>query len=300
MNSRLLFGILVFFSLSLVYWAVFIQEDISEEQFIAPVHESSKSHLTHLISTSGESSEPLTHSPAAIPPLDASAQLNSAQLMEFSTLTDNQLTILHELFVNNVAPYFQYEFKLEADHKAALQIFVGSMPEGLSKQALDAISEMIRSQLQTAEAEDLALLIATLYQLEQDEAQLMAGGAMPTSMSEQLKMHDQLRKMREARLGKEFASILYASSEPELSRDKLTSTNKQLNQDEEQASEKELAEQELQWEQRYRNYLQEKHLIEKAGLAEQEKQLQIEALLKEHYSVRELEAARAFDRFNRF
>lgn len=289
-HTWLIFGILGLVCLSLVFFLVFNQEEPAEVSVApAPIDESSIPSLTF---ASKQSPQPVTAYSISKPKLEADVQLKDRQL------TDHQLAQLNELFLNSVAPYFQYEFKLEADHKAALQIFVGRMPEGLSQQDLNTITEMIQSQLKTAEAEDLALLITSLYQLEQEEARLLGSGSMPTTMAEQLKMHAQLTQMRENWLGKEFASLLYASPEVAPSSDEVEKDINQGNQGEDlQSVENEMADQEKQWEQRYQLYLQEKQLIEKAGLAEQEKQLQIEALLKHHYSTQELEAARAFDRF---
>lgn len=58
----------------------------------------------------------------------------------------------------------------------------------------------------------------------------------------------------------------------------------------------EMEAQQLQWERRYHDYLQQKNMILATSQSEQQKQQQIDALLRKHYSDQEIATARAYDR----
>ena len=206
------------------------------------------------------------------------------------------------MFLTTVYPLFQYEFRLDGESRSAIDVFVASLPEDLSDEALETVSAMIEAQLAGPEAEYLAFVITHLYRLEQEEARLVEEAGPVTTMADQLETQARLSHLREQWFGPELSSLLFGTpdtadsssgkapqeSGPGVSRAEETPAELA----EEQA---ELAEIEGAWERRYQRFLVEKQVIVRAGLDQTEKDQQVEALLQQHYSPRELEAARAFD-----
>lgn len=219
-----------------------------------------------------------------------------------SLLQEAELEHLSDVFLNIVYPLFRYDFQLSAEGRSAINVFVASMPEGMGTEDLERVAAMIDTQLSSPESEDLAFVITHLYRLEAEEARILSEGAPVTTMAGQLEAQERLAELREEWFGPELSELLFSGSdENQASAEQITDPSRPGGSGaeappealtEEQA---ELAAIKLAWEQRYQEYLAEKRVIERAGLDQPEKDRQIEALLQQHYSPQELDAARAFD-----
>lgn len=208
-----------------------------------------------------------------------------------------ELDHLGDVFLNSVYPSFQNGFQLDRDGRAAIDVFVASMPDNLGDQDLDAISAIIKAQLPAAEAEELAFIITQLYRLEQEEARLMSEEPVAT-MADQLEAQQKLSRLREERFGPELAALLFSQSddtaEPLVSNDSGAAGKAQALPEAQEQKQAELAGIEDEWEARYQKFLSDKQVISEAGLDQSEKDRQIEALLRQHYPPQEVEAARAY------
>lgn len=231
----------------------------------------------------------------ATAPTDQGADGTAAQ--PHSRLQETELDRLREVFQNSVAPSFQYDFQLDREGRAAIDAFVASMPDGLGNEDLDTLTNMIESELSTPEAEDLAFIITHLYRLEQEEARLMNDIGPVTTMAGQQEAQEQLEQLRDEWFGPELSDRLFSdtddgqsSATADSADDKSTEETSEP-RNEEQA---ELADIESDWKQRYQAFQAEKRFIDNAGLDQEEKDRQTEALLQQHYTPEERDAARAF------
>lgn len=250
----------------------------------------------------GESASPSSTSSAS--PVDqensgSGATENASALSDSgATLQNEELDHLSDVFLNSVYPLFQYDFQLNREGRAAIDVFVASMPEDLNSEDLDEISNMIETQLRTPEAEDLAFIITHLYRLEQEEARLMNEGEPVTTMEGQLEAQEQLARLRDEWFGPELSERLFNASDDNVaSSEPGTVENPPGSDSAEEPSEAqaELADIESAWDRRYQAFLAEKQVIDRAGLDQAEKDRQIEALLQQHYETPgEIEAARAY------
>jgi hypothetical protein len=230
------------------------------------------------------------------------AEIAEAQPDSESALGKGEMEHLSDVFLNSVYPSFQYQFQLDLEGRAAIDVFVASMPDELSREDLDAISAMINAQLLSPEAEDLAFIITHLYRLEQEEARIMSEGAPVTTMEGQLEAQERLSQLRDEWFGPELSALLFsgaddlpASSDPNTAESQPDGDGTEELPEALAEERSELADIERAWERRYERFLAEKQVIDRAGLDQTEKDKQIEALLRQHYTPQELEAARAFD-----
>lgn len=229
-------------------------------------------------------------------------QTTSAATPSDAQLHETEVERLREVFLTTVYPLFQSEFRLDEEGRSAIDVFVASLPEDLGNGDLDAISAMIEAQLAGPEAEDLAFVITHLYRLEQEEARLVEEAGPVTSMADQLETQERLSQLRERWFGPELSTILFGGTDAADAGSGQAPPENVHGVSEEEGTPAELAEEQTEladiesaWEQRYQRFLAEKQVIVRAGLDQSEKDLQIEALLRQHYSPREIEAARAFD-----
>ncbi|MCH8498982.1 MAG: hypothetical protein LAT63_10920 [Marinobacter sp.] len=218
-----------------------------------------------------------------------------------SLLHEAELERLSGVFLNTVYPSFQSGFRLDLEGRAAIDVFVASMPEGLSSEELATISAMIERQLFTPEADDVAFIITHLYRLEQEQARMLSEGAPITTMAGQLEAQQRLSQLRDDWFGPELAERLFSGTDDvdaatgeSPARNPAGGTNTEELPERLTGAQAELAGMESAWAQRYQRFLAEKQFIDNAGLDETEKDQQIEALLRQHYPPEELEAARAF------
>lgn len=220
-----------------------------------------------------------------------------------SPLNEAELGRLREVFQNSLYSLFQDGLQLDREGRSAIDVFVASMPAGLGDEELDRVFAMITDQRSSPDAEDLAFVITYLYRLEQEEARLVNDSGPVTTMAEQLEARERISELRDEWFGPELSELLFSSSPDgeanpgdeetaniveEESTDELP--------DEQVKNREELATMEHRWEQRYEQFESEKRLIDRAGLDQKEKDKQTEALLRQHYTPQELEAARAFDK----
>ena len=264
----------------------------------AGVSSSSGGLETPLVRVETSPSSPATGRPDS----DAARTTEEAGAQPASRLQEAELEHLNEVFLNTLRPLFQYDFPLDQEGRSAIDVFVASMPEGLTSDDLETISAMIESRLSAPEAEDLAFIITHLYRLQQEEARLMSEGEPITTLAQQLKAQAQLSQLREEWFGPELSTMLFSDTgdagatavQSPLAGPTGGSDPENLGRapTEEQA---ELAAMESAWQQRYQNFLMEKQIIDRAGLDQAEKDRQIELLLQQHYTPQEVEAAKAFD-----
>lgn len=213
------------------------------------------------------------------------------------TVMDEEiLAHLNQVFLSSVYPLFQYEFNQSEEARIALGVFVSALPAGMNLDELTGITNMLEAHINNADAEHLSDLIKGVYLIEQKEGHLMSEQRFPETMDEQLKLHQEMGKMREMILGKTLAKWYFdgAEEEPELQAELQAEHDDPLSNSTEQ---NELMLLEEQWEARYQAYNREKQVIENAGLDQQEKQKQVEVLLAEHFKTHEIEAARIYDQF---
>ncbi|GAA3965494.1 hypothetical protein GCM10022278_24140 [Allohahella marinimesophila] len=218
-------------------------------------------------------------------------------------LQDADIEHLSDVFRNSVYPSFQDGFQLDRDGRAAIDVFVASMPDGLNNTDLGAVASIIKAQLPAAEAEELAFIITQLYRLEQEETRIMNEGEPVTTMAGQLAAQKRLTQLRDEWFGPELSALLFSETDiAQSSSGDNTADHHAGGANSEDLSEAlvqkqaELADIESDWEQRYQKFRTEKQLIVNAGLDQAEKDRQIDLLFRQHYSDQELEAAQAFDR----
>ena len=215
-----------------------------------------------------------------------------------ATLQEAELEHLREVFRNSLYALFQYDFPMDREGRVAIDAFVASMPEDLGSGDLDTIAQMIAEQLQTPEAEDLAFIITHLYRLEREEARLMSGREPVSTMEGQLQAQQRLSELRDQWFGPELSEWLFPGGNDAPASISPAETESQPDAENTTAlseEQSELADIEAAWKQRYQSFLAEKQIIDRAGLDQAEKDRQIEALLQQHYTPGELEAARAYD-----
>lgn len=219
-----------------------------------------------------------------------------------SGLQEAELEHLGEVFMNSLYPLFQYDFPLDNEGRSAIDVFVASMPQGLSGDDLDTVSNMIETGLASPEAGDLAFIITHLYRLEQEEARITRQRGPVATMADQIAVQEQLSQLRDQWFGPELSTLLFSGAEdaqapenPTQSENPPNATAAEELPELQARAKSELAAIERAWEQRYQMFLAEKQVIERAGLDQAEKARQIETLMRQHYAAKELKAAKAFD-----
>ncbi|MEP3166472.1 MAG: lipase secretion chaperone [Marinobacter sp.] len=263
-------------------FAVFGGDTPPSERVIADHGQAAVAPPAHAPASAGRSVEP---EPAA-----TETNLSNTAAEPDSVLQEAELEHLGEVFMNSVYPLFQYDFPLNNEGRSALDVFVASMPQGLSGEDLDTIATMIETRLASPETEDLAFIITHLYRLEQEEARITRERAPVTTMADQLEVQEQLSQLREQWFGPELSKRLFSGAEDVPGAEGAGEVPESLAEEQ-----SELAAIESDWEQRYQKFLAEKQVIERAGLDQAEKDRQIEALMRQHYTAQELQAVRAFD-----
>jgi hypothetical protein len=228
------------------------------------------------------------------------AEIAEAQPDSESALGKGEMEHLSDVFLNSVYPSFQYQFQLDLEGRAAIDVFVASMPDELSREDLDAISDMIETRLLSPEAGDLAFIITHLYRLEQEEARILNEGPPVTTMEGQLEAQEQLSQLRNEWFGPELSERLFgvdaagAISGPAMAESQPDGDGTEEPPEARTGTQAELADTESNWQRRYQEFLAEKQVIDRAGLDQSEKDRQIEILLQQHYTPQEIEAAKAY------
>lgn len=248
-------------------------------------------------------------------------QASSAVIVDSSSGALYSRERIEGLFVTHLKPLFEYTFSLEPANIAALEIFVSRLPSDLSVDERAYLQSVLEDQVVSDVSVELIGVIESMYALRQAEEALYERLGPPQTMEHMLEFHQQLSALRTSMLNDRLAEALYggavdATNElnqlPDPEDDPLGHAIERLTQDglsaEEvaQALEDEFGSDaadnylklrsiEDQWLERYQVYLREKRFIVDAGLDPQEKQEQILALLRKHYSPEEYEAARRYD-----
>lgn len=214
-----------------------------------------------------------------------------------------------------------------------LKSMIARLPTNLSDQALAQLNKNIMTSLPNEQGEKFAQLAVGFYQYKQGEELLLENlesSPDPIVLAKQrLEKNDVLRRSIfsqetvEALFGERRRKTLYHIERSEIQQDitltaaqrveKIAALEKaamsdgiiesshglNAHQDESPIDRSEIDESEKliaqEWQNRYQMYLIEKQRILNAGIDDQEQAIQIEALLKEHYSESELAGARAYD-----
>ncbi len=202
--------------------------------------------------------------------------------------------------------------------RAAVMVFVERMPAALSDWELQAYGGAIQRAIGGGEGEYLAEVIMLLYGLHEDEAREF-GEDVPGSMAAMREDAHLRERFRKAYLGDPLYQDIYgqpADSEHiaktqegikgglhdairALEKDGASNADIYTHLMESEGPEAAESYMGMQrnadwWHQRYERFMHEKRVIDQAGLAQADKDRQVEALLARHYSANELHAAKAY------
>lgn len=248
----------------------------------------------------------------SIRPADHSDSDNS-----FLSLDDESLLIISDRLENIVAPAFlrdNEEVDSRTNKNTALDIFVTSLPEGLSSTDFQEINTLLRDYLPYEIADNLALQAEEQYLVHQQEQEylssVLSNGRALESMDEQIAIAKQLTilkgELADSEVDVETSDALLAWQKTLNILEEIQSTSSNPEQDRhnrlsEEYGEKvandylELAAIEAQWTDKYEAYLVERNIISEAALSDDDKQEQIESLIKQHYDENEWAAVRGYD-----
>ena len=250
---------------------------------------------------------------SARPPAHSDEDANNS----YPSIDDESLSIIISRVENIVVPAFLHESE-ELDtltnQSTALDIFASSLPEGLSSTDFQEINSLLRDYLPYDVADRLALQAEEKYLLNQQEQAYLSGvlsnGSTPDSMDEQIAIAKQLTilkgELADSEVDVETSDALLAWQKTLNILEEIQSTSSNPEQDRhnrlsEEYGEKvandylELAAIEAQWTDKYEAYLVERNIISEAALSDDDKQEQIESLIKQHYDENEWAAVRGYD-----
>lgn len=236
-----------------------------------------------------------------------------------SLLDDESLLNISDILENSLVPAFSRNSTALDNHfeqKAAIDVFVSRLPEGLSDLDFQQINSLLRDYLPYDLADTLVQEVEQSYRLNEREQAYLSSALANTksaeTMAEQIVIAMHLAKLKGEEVQQE-PEIDLEPSEAFLNWQKTEEKFKQIqsistdpNQDihevikDEYGSEVaddyvELANAETQWVEKYSAFLVEKNIISESGLSEQDKAEQIEDLIHQHYQENEWAAARAYD-----
>lgn len=236
-----------------------------------------------------------------------------------SLLDDESLLNISDILENSLVPAFSRNSTALDNHfeqKAAIDVFVSRLPEGLSDLDFQQINSLLRDYLPYDLADTLVQEVEQSYRLNEREQAYLSSALANTksaeTMAEQIVIAMHLAKLKGEEVQQE-PEIDLEPSEAFLNWQKTEEKFKQIqsistdpNQDihevikDEYGSEVaddyvELANAETQWVEKYSAFLVEKNIISESGLSEEDKAEQIEDLIHQHYQENEWAAARAYD-----
>lgn len=233
--------------------------------------------------------------------------------------------VLDESFYSMLLPLFEFDFKIDSKRKAALDVFVSKMPEGLSQEELINIAQLVNKNIPGEPGLLLGEALVRLYELNVETEALLTSVSPPGSEQEFIDLRTRLEDLRTTYLGDELARLMdgrFQSDDDDFTEEQYiddSETQSTVGDMVEKLSTQGLAEDQIfnqvafaygedaadnylelkevqnQWMERYQNYFDEKRIIMEAGLDRHDKSLQIEDLLARHYGANELQAAKAFD-----
>ncbi len=229
--------------------------------------------------------------------------------------------------------HFEEHFNLDTPQKVALEIFISRLPTQLSDAELLQLIETLQVNEETVLPHFLNQTIERLYTLKQAEDAYLQSAKPPANSTEMQALQADLRALRERILGASLYNAFFPEAPEDNSLDTNNQTsavevthseqadshanlgewidnleNSGLSQAEinQKISEKygldtvenlkKLQAVETEWLMRYLRYIEDKRYIMQAGLTDEDKEIQIRELIKQHYAEAEYEAARAFDK----
>ena len=242
--------------------------------------------------------------------------------------------IIETVFIDELLAIFEDGIVLDNNQKVALDIFISRLPSKLSEVELNQILAQIQESSEDSLAHQLVDTLERLYKLKQAEDQFIQSVHPPSNLEEMHKISTKLGLLRQQILGEALNEIFYpqeqsgefqqssllSSSEtnsqttpPENSSQMLDQWLRELlnegladNEIERRITEKygektasslkKIQAVEDEWLERYLKFYEEKQYIMQAGLSEDDKAEQAQALLKVHYSPQEFKGAEAFDK----
>jgi hypothetical protein len=246
-----------------------------------------------------------------------SSVLDAVPINAFSLLDDESLLNISDILENSLVPTFLSNIESTEQHfdqKAALDVFVSRLPEGLNDTVFQQINSLLRDYLPYDLADGLIQEIEEAYHLsEQEQAYLsseLAHHKLPEKMAEQVAIATHLASLQGESVQQELDSEpSKAYSDWQKTQDKLEKIQYSSNDSlqgihevikHEYGSEVaddylELSATEKQWQEKYAVFLEEKNIISRSGLSDDDKTEQIERLIQQHYEENEWAAVRAYD-----
>ncbi len=242
--------------------------------------------------------------------------------------------IVEAVFIDELLAIFEDGVVFDNNQKVALDIFISRLPSKLTDTELKQILSQIQANTEDTLGQQLGLTINRMYTLQQAEDSFIQSIQAPSNPEEMNKINTQLALLRLEILGEVLNKVFYPDEQIELSKQfntdsgsdtpnekKSPETNHEepvqwLNKlskegltdaeidrlvtekygEQTSSSLKNLQAVEDEWFERYLKFSEEKRYIQEAGLSDEDKTVQIEALLKAHYSLEELKGAAAFDK----
>lgn len=248
-----------------------------------------------------------------------SADLDPAPNQSFSSLDDESLLNISDVLENSLVATFlnNNETSDQAfEQKAAIDVFVSRLPDGLSDSDFQQINALLRDYLPYDLADSLIHQVEEIYRLnEKEQAYLstaLANNKSPETMAEQIAIAKHLESLKAGGIQQESEHQIEASQEylawqkTEAKLEKIESSSTDLQENihqtisEEYGAEVaddylELSDIEIKWKEKYAVFLEEKSIISESGLSEEDKAEQIESLIQQHYEESEWAAARGYD-----
>tara|TARA_R110001592_G_scaffold71444_2_gene218438 strand:+ start:5231 stop:6283 length:1053 start_codon:yes stop_codon:yes gene_type:complete len=252
------------------------------------------------------------------PQNSTSSVLDTRPNNSFSSLDDESLLNISDSLENSLVPAFLSigeELNVEFEQKAARDVFVSRLPEGLGDSDFQQINSLLRDYLPYDMADSLAQKIEQTYRLnEQEQAYLstaLENNKSPETMDEQIAIAKHLASLKGEETQQETNSepsqalSTWQKIQEKLENIQSNSNNPELDihavLSKEYGSEVaddhlELFNIENQWQEKYAVFLEEKNIISQSGLSEDDKAEQIESLIQQHYEENEWAAARSYDK----
>jgi hypothetical protein len=237
----------------------------------------------------------------------------------FSSLDDESLLNVSDILENSVVPTFLSNIE-NADQrfqqKAAIDVFVSRLPEGLADSDFQQINSLLRDYLPYDFADNLIQEIQATYRLNEQEqdylSSSLANNKSPETMAEQIAIAKHLESLKgesdqqELEQDSEPSKVLLDWQKTQEMLEKIQSSSNDPNQDMHETIKHkygskvaddylELSGIEKQWQEKYAVFLDEKNIISESGLSDEDKAEQIESLIQQHYEENEWAAVRAYD-----
>ncbi len=214
-----------------------------------------------------------------------------------------------------IAPVFANEFRWSDATRSALTFFIERLPSNLDAEQWQALRLQLNEVLDEDVAHHVLAVVERLYELRELESQQFDAQTVPLSMTQSIAQEEQRIELRRRVLGESLYKELYASDTPQGSSQEsgisvdidylrqagesdamISAYLSEYDSPRTAAHYQQLRDVELWWERKYEAFFEERLVIDEAALDQAEKQRQIDALFRQHFTAAELTAAKAYDR----